>query len=427
MNLIKRIAGMLAMSLLVTQMLGVGTAFASSGETDDCDAGSTDLEVTIGDSTVELYVDGDWLVCYTYESGYQSIALNKVKSVAVEMDDEDDSDGSLWIYLDDKDTSGEAAVWPKLDTFDLDVTTAVVIDGDEVDAGAGNVLRINVGAKTFSFNGTSGTSNAPAYDINGGSLNDLIDGTGATAKLDIDGGYGNDTLKGGNNRDDIYGDYGFDTIYGGPGNDSIDCDYDAEIDEKTKMEYGWGGPGDDYIEDCSVVAPGTGDDFTFGGDTDSLLIITYADVTGGVEVTLDSTYYASSEVITGGAAGDDTFEAGYVVGIQGGQGDDVLVDFSSLEIASGVFGTVKGLGGDDVIKTVTPKAYGGDGNDLIVDLAGIDSKFYGEGGADVLRGKGGDDKLYGGNGKDQGWGSSGEDLCRAEVTNRCEFFGGKRQ
>jgi len=401
MTKFKRLMALAAVSMLGIQLMGVGTAFAA-GQDSDCDFGSDSLEVTLGtsdgpdDGEAYIYVDDNgMLVCDSGSTGEVSQAASTIDSLTVVMDD-DDSTGELTIYLDDDNS--DAAEWPNFDTFDIDVTTTLIVDGSSVGTGAANDLSVKFGKDTFSFSGTNGTYAASGIEFYGGDANNALDASKAEVKVYAEGGSDDDVLKGGTKNDYLDGngcDDG-DILYGNAGNDYLYNDW-------CDGDQAWGGEGNDSLE-ASIVAPGAGND-----DVCADVAVSYADLTAGMEWV---------EGDTAGSAGDDEFNysgcsgAPDVVSLT--QGDDLFVDYTAM---------VKGNGGDDVIKT-TGDAQGGAGDDFIAayDDGGEENSFYGNAGNDVLRGKSGDDLLRGGPGSDQAWGANGsEDTCNAEVENRCEL------
>jgi len=394
MTKFKRLMALAAVSMLGIQLMGVGTAFAVESE---CDFGSDNLEISLGldeggdSGDVDLWMETDGKLYCQDDTDTYSQAASSIDDITVAMDD-DDSDGQLTIYLEDE--NNDAAEWVDFDSFDIDVTTVLVIDGSSVGAGAANDLTVKFGASTFSFSGTSGTYAAGGLEIYGGDERDSIDASKATVAVDAWGGDEDDTIKGGSKNDELYGDgcEDGDVLYGNAGNDYVLAD--------CGEGQAWGGEGHDTVEG-DVTAPGAGND-----DVCAYTAIVYADLTDGLEWI---------EGDTAGAAGDDDIDSCgfYVVSL--GQGDDLFVDYMAV---------VKGNGGDDVIKT-DDTAYGGAGDDFIAayDDGGEDNAFYGNAGDDVLRGKSGNDELRGGPGSDQSWGGNGsEDLCTAEVMNRCELI-----
>ena len=120
-----------------------------------------------------------------------------------------------------------------------------------------------------------------------GSGSDLLNGSAASAAMQVEAAGGNDTLIGGAGEDSLYGGAGNDSLTGGAGNDRL-----------------FGDAGND------TLAGGIGNDSLFGGDGDDLL-------TGG----------SGDDVMTGGA-GRDSFLL-----VEAGGGDRIL-DFQMTLIGS---------------------------------------------------------------------------------------------
>ena len=190
--------------------------------------------------------------------------------------------------------------------------------------------------------------------IRGGRSNDILSGgSGADA---IDGRDGDDEVNGGNDNDRLYGYRGNDTINGDAGNDLI-----------------YGHDGDDEING------GAGDDLIFGQDDD--------DTING-EAGNDRLYGQDGDDILKGALGNDR--------IWGGDDNDTI---------EGNWGhdELRGESGDDTIR-------GGDGDDYLHGGAHNDTLF-GDAGVDELWGGGHDDILSGGTDDeiDILWGNGGTD------------------
>lgn len=426
MTKIKRIAALAAASLLGIQMLGVGTALAAGG-TSECDFNSDSLEITLGDNSesyVYLYIDGTKLWCDDTSAGGsvdEGQALSTIKSISVEMDDEEDSTDMLEIDLDDADTSGDAADWPRFSSFDIDVYTEIYVYAGGVSA-SGQGTRVTVGKSTLAFQGTTATlgDDVPLVEIDGSSGRDTYDASAAQIPVDIDAEGGNDTVKGGAKRDYLdVSDGGTDFVFGGGGNDDIDCD-------SSGYDFAYGQDGDDYLYGCWFSAPGAGDDEL--GDT-NVARLSYADVTGDIAIVL----------VSGGG-----YDCGDDADISGASGVDIMpsgMDLDRLYLGSG----------NDYVYNdgcINDRLYMGAGNDVARDLDGIGGGdrgdgVYGDAGNDklwgsdaeydVLHGGAGDDRLYGksypdvligGAGSDQLWGGSGQsDMCKSgEVYNSCENF-----
>ncbi len=162
----------------------------------------------------------------------------------------------------------------------------------------------------------------------------------------LEGGDGNDSLKGEAGNDVLYGDLGNDALVGGDGNDELfgDAGNDA-LD---------GGAGDDFL------GGGAGNDSLIAGVGDDKLV---------------------------GDAGNDTLVAGDGNdSLYGGDGNDNLF----------------GDAGDDLL-------YGDAGNDTLRGGAGND-RLFGNAGTNKLFGEGGDDVLTGGSTTSQLDGGAGLDM-----------------
>ncbi len=235
-----------------------------------------------------------------------------------------------------------------------------------VEGGAGNDRVIVRGGGDFSIDMTASS----VERVDAGSGDDTLDASGSTARVTQRGNGGDDTLIGGENRDNQHGGSGDDTIFGNGGRDNIR-----------------GGSGDDVIDGGAgndVIRGDAGADELRGGDGNDLI---YADsddtvveggagtdrviVRGGGDFSIDMT--ASGVERVDGGSGDDTLDAtGSTTRVTqlGNRGDDALIGGENRD-------TQRGGAGDDVI-------YGGGGNDNI----------RGDAGADELRGGDGNDLIY---------------------------------
>ncbi|MDG1371786.1 MAG: hypothetical protein P8Q48_16370 [Paracoccaceae bacterium] len=213
----------------------------------------------------------------------------------------------------------------------------------------------------------------------GGSINDLIDGSGG-ADL-IYGHGGKDVINGQGGDDIIDGGSGSDTLVGGDGDDVVD-----------------GGEGDDLI----VGGSGLGDDEYFGGmgsDT-----IKYISATAGIQVNLSRGTARSASQEEDASIGTDTIFD--VENITSGRFDDILLGNSASNSISGLGGDdkIRGKGGNDDLK-------GGHGDDNIKGGGGSDN-IKGNGGSDVIKAGGGADTVKGGGGADVINGGGGDDFLR---------------
>jgi Ca2+-binding RTX toxin-like protein len=228
--------------------------------------------------------------------------------------------------------------------------------------GAGNIVVNNNGAvSTYTDPWIS------SVIVNANSGNDYV-WTAANIghRMEIHGGYGADTIYGGDLNDQIDGGGDSDYIYGRAGNDSIDG----------------GVPGFAYYWD------NTGNDQLYGAD--------------------------GSDTINASDVGNCTLD--------GGNGDDVLYGWQGNDVIRGGWGNdvAYGYTGDDTITGYTgnDSLYGQDGNDTIrgewdndvVSGGNGNDNLHGDSGDDWVYGDAGDDKLYGDAGCDGLVGGDGNDI-----------------
>ncbi|MGC9450585.1 MAG: hypothetical protein ACP5I4_03990 [Oceanipulchritudo sp.] len=224
------------------------------------------------------------------------------------------------------------------------------------------------------------THSGIAYLVEGGVGNDAIKGTAAGGTMD--GGIGNDTLTGGDGRDIIIGGEGSDTIDGGKGNDYLFGDEGLltlrEPDPNNPTD-------DDPLDDVpvrirSIVGEKDGADTIYGGENNDIIF-----GTGNID-TIE------------GNGGDDLIfgDGGYFdfTGTGGIPKKGAYLDLDAM--------TFRGLGARDLI-------LGNDGKDTILAGNGDD---YADGGAglDVILGGLGFDTLYGGSGNDYIYGNENDDI-----------------
>ena len=250
---------------------------------------------------------------------------------------------------------------------------------------------------------------ADAYDARGGGI---LEGV-------LDLGAGDDTMFGGDTREEAFGGDGFDRMLAGDGDDSLD---------------GGGGndtlagqAGDDLLDGGSgvdVLRGGEGDDVLLGGSLNSDVL------SGGAgDDTLDGE--AGNNTLAGGA-GDDSLRGGWGnAEMRGGTGDDVLRGSGGADLILGGTGDDSASGGDGLNTLIggagedtlrggsdPDRMQGGDGGDTATGGAGNDTMQGGDGddtldggtGVDVLRGGAGDDALFGGGfNSDRVFGGAGDD------------------
>jgi Ca2+-binding RTX toxin-like protein len=228
------------------------------------------------------------------------------------------------------------------------------------------------------------------FQVNGLGGNDSLtsfDGVGARTLLSVDGGTGDDVIKGSDGPDLIAGGEGNDTLDGGAGDDRIIGDRGSDTmngdagDDTLVWNNGDGSDvmnGDDGSDDVEVNGAPAGDMFTVepkGGRIDF-------ERANLVPFSLD---IGSSETMhANGLGGDDAIKVGDVgsfeVTADGGSGNDALTGGSGSETFLGGSGNdtinpgggldvVNGGGGDDTVNVrdnTADVARGGDGNDSVV-------------------------------------------------------------
>lgn len=209
---------------------------------------------------------------------------------------------------------------------------------DDVD---GTVVLTDSG---FTMNGATGViAGVEAFDIDGGTGNDTIDGSALTATgptVGITGGAGDDTITGGAGDDAVLsGEGGADTVYGGAGDDTVNGNTgDDTVGGDAGDDTVNGGDGDDFVDEGSGQ---NGDDaLTGGAGTDHLH---YGDRTTATIVNVGGT---SGEDANADGDLDDTEDendtnAGFEL-IMTGSGNDILAG------AAGAQTYFPGLGDDDI-------------------------------------------------------------------------------
>ncbi len=225
--------------------------------------------------------------------------------------------------------------------------------------------------------------------LEGGADNDYIDG--GSGADDMDGGTGDDTYV----VDDIYDKVtekareGVDTVFAfvsytlGDAVENLSLDGRASIDGVGNALNNRiiGNVGDNKLEGLGgddVIRGGQGNDILDGGEGKNVLdggegedTVSYASYSGDVIAK-----FANGKVsLTGGIARTDSLYSIELVSF--GSGNDTIsgIDGHYVDAGDGNdtltgFGTIRGGGGNDVIRVITkgpgnPQAFGGDGNDTI--------------------------------------------------------------
>ena len=247
--------------------------------------------------------------------------------------------------------------------------------------------------------------------LRGGGGDDQLFG-GTSSDL-VSGEAGNDALFGGADFDDMSGGAGDDTLtgddggliaQGGDGDDRLAVD----ISVTASFVGGYGGYGNDTVQGGQVrdniyggagddeIHADAGDDFLFGGAGDDLI-----DAADGVDTVFGG---AGDDVISHLLGNADIHGGRGFDSLSGGEGADLLdagADDDELDGDNGS-DTLSGGSGDDVIR-------GGGGTDLAGGGSGADALLGGLGN-DTLAGDAGTDTLTGGAGRDILTGGAGADV-----------------
>ncbi|XXF06919.1 calcium-binding protein [Pseudomonas sp. D2-3] len=253
--------------------------------------------------------------------------------------------------------------------------------------------------------------------VYGGNGNDLTSG-GAGNDL-LHGGEGNDLLLGGEGNDSLLGDNGNDTLVGGAGNDHLEGGSGSDV---YRLERGWGqdtiynidysSGKTDVIEFGADIGP---DDIVASrsntslvlrlkGSTDSVTVAYYFEADGASVYKLEEIRFADGTKWS--------VEQIKALTLQGSDGNDYIMGFSTADVIDGGLGndSLYGADGNDLLKGEAGNDYlsGGNGDDLLLGGEGNDS-LLGDNGNDTLVGGAGNDHLEGGSGSDvyrleRGWG-----------------------
>ncbi len=254
--------------------------------------------------------------------------------------------------------------------------------------------------------------------IVGGSGNDTLDVSDRFAdETFVDGGSGNDTIKGGVGRDHIFGGTGDDVLTGGSGADIFYFSGDHGNDTITDFNAAEG----DRIDLSGFNKSITWEQLqskiatvTDGNDVVTGLRIDLSDLGGGTIVlegiTSVSDLTEDMFILDGSASGTATVHHGTASGdtLDGTAGADKMMGLEGDD-------TLKGGKGNDIL-------YGGEDGDTLEGGEGFDALYGGEG-IDTLKGGEGIDFLYGGEHKDYLHGGAGNDYLYGEGGND-ELYGG---
>ena len=332
------------------------------------------------------------------------------------------------------------------DTLDA----AAMTDSVTLTGGSGDDSLIG-GSGDDAINGQAGDDVVLGQDGDDGLL-------GGSGRDRLDGGNGNDRLRAqGYSGDTLVGSGGSDLLSGGDGTDHVTAQGDANITlSDSQLTVGTqmhqladdieravltGGTGDNSIDAAAftgncTLSGGDGDDTLtgsagvttlqesldqnltltnsqlVGNDTDSLVNIDRAKLTGAATDNLFDASDFTGPVTLRGSAGNDTMIGGAEDDlIFGGTGDDRIeagAGNDDVQAGSG-HDTIDGGDGDDSIRAAA-------GNDSVVGADGNDT-LNGANGRDTIEGGTGDDAISGLNGPDLLSGGTGNDTLVAGTGN----------
>jgi Ca2+-binding RTX toxin-like protein len=299
-------------------------------------------------------------------------------------------------------------------------------------AGAANVTGLPNGLMV-SLTGAQAPDRLTVNGLGGGDTVDATALAADAARLTVDGGTGDDTVRGGRGPDILLGGDGHDSVDGNQGDDLAllgagDDRFNWDTgDESDTLE---GQAGHDAMRFNGLPMSETYDVSANGGrvlftrdvgsitiDLDDVERIDTATLAGADRLTagdLTGTGLTALEVALGNdGAADDVFAHGSdgndVATVGGGGGSATLTGLAATLTVTGAEVpddrlAVSLLGGDDSVDAsglaadgIAFRSEGGDGADTLIGSAG----------ADVLRGEAGDDRLRGGPGVDDLDGGAG--------------------
>ena len=258
------------------------------------------------------------------------------------------------------------------------------------------------------------------------------------------GGEGNDILNGDNDGDALFGDEGDDTLKGGEGNDALEGGLGADVlvggagedtlnggEGNDRLDGGTGndtylfgrGSGVDVITDRDQL-PGNADTVQVGADVlpgEVGIVRSGEDLVLSIRGTEDqlvlsnwfwndaSEYRIERVQFADGTVWEVDAIKEMVLG--GGEGNDLLIGYSSDD-------ALQGLGGNDTLlgRVGNDTLNGGSGNDFLQGEAGEDTLSGGDD-RDFLHGDKGNDSLNGGAGSDELYGGEGNDILDGGVGN----------
>ncbi|MEM9154616.1 MAG: M10 family metallopeptidase [Cyanobacteria bacterium P01_F01_bin.33] len=280
------------------------------------------------------------------------------------------------IYTFEADFSGIKTIWDGGGNDTIDASKMATNSVIRLDEGSfSTISALSERAGSAQLDNVAIAYNTVIENATGGIGDDTIYGNDQANVLD--GGSGNDELRGFRGRDSLAGRSGDDKLFGGNDNDTLEGGGDSDTLD--------GGDGDDSLlggDDDDTLTGDFGNDFLNGDDGDD-------DLQGGND----------NDTLQGGL-GSDTLD--------GGLHNDVLLGGSDRDILIGGFGNDSLKGNDD-----GDDLQGGFDNDTLEGGHGSDFLEGGDG-DDSLLGGGQRDSLSGGLGNDFLDGGTGTDIVHAE-------------
>ncbi len=256
--------------------------------------------------------------------------------------------------------------------------------------------------------GVDSLSAIEQISLSGGSGNNLLDASGTSRTVTLNGGDGNDTLIGGSAADNLNGGNGNDHLTGNGGADVL-----------------LAGDGIDRLIESGNNNFTLGSGSLVGNVTDLISAFETAELTGGVGANLIVVTTFGGPVTLIGGDGNDTLEGTpFDDSLIGGAGDDTLKGEQGTDSLIGEAGADNLLGGDgnDFLS-------GGDGNDRLRGELGTDTLLVGndtlDGGAgnDDIDGESGHDSITAGSDVDTVVGGAGNDLILSGDGNDLVYGG----
>ena len=327
-------------------------------------------------------------------------AFASTASVIVNYDDE-----RMLIYQAGAREANQAAI--RIEALGVTAKGTIVDAGAAVTAGAGCVRVDSTTVECVDID---------IVQVNLGDGNDTVELADVSARrvwVQVFSGPGADTFHGcdtcrgaveGNEGDDVLAGGGAFSLDGGPGNDTL---RGSDVGQELR-----GGPGNDIIDGAGgndVIFPERGDDLVDGGSgRDRVWYCCPSASSRGVTVDL------RRQTATGSTGRDS------IIGIEDVTGTafrDVLIGDANANRMDGFDGVdvIRGRAGADVLSGGLDE----------IGTPGFSDTIYGGAGDDQLVGRQGNDLLDGGEGRDRLDGGSGADSLRAADGERDRLFGGR--